>query len=127
MRTEVKWRNVDSAEQDEIQPAIDRQFERLQRVLGSLDKKESSLTIQVEFHEKRNSFEVSANLHTAHQHLFTKEEGTEAVGTVGKAFDEMARQVRKLKAKFQSRRNEAAPEPADESWEEEEAEVEEVE
>ncbi len=113
MKVEIKWRNHEPRKQ--MEAAVSRRAERLERVVGSFNRGNTTLFVQIEYLPKRYIYQISASLKLAHQRLYVREEGHEPLTSIAKTLDELARKVRKLKSKFQSRRTET-PHLADHAW-----------
>jgi ribosomal subunit interface protein len=110
MRTEVRWRQTDALPQ--VEQIVEKRVERLKRVVGRFDPGSGGveLIVQIEHMAKRDLFEVSGNLHltTAHR-LYAREENHDLHVAIGQMFDDLARQVRKVKTHVVTERKSALP------------------
>lgn len=101
MQIETRWRNMDPIEG--LEPLIARNAERLKRVVGRFDPERGGveLAVHIEHLPKRERYDVSGSLHlTNHSRLFAREESHDVQVAIGTMFDELNRQVRKLKARY---------------------------
>jgi ribosomal subunit interface protein len=109
MRIETRWRNLEPIHG--VEQVIAKRAERLKRTVGRFDPERGGveLTIQVEHVSKRDLYEVSCGLHlTNHSHLFAREEGHDLFASLNEAFNELARQVRKLKSRYAATKKSAS-------------------
>jgi ribosomal subunit interface protein len=109
MRIETRWRNIEPIRP--LEEAISKRAERLKRTIGRFDPERGGveLTVQVEHSAKRELYEISGNLHlTNHISLFAREQGHDVLAAIGATFDELARQVRKLKSRYASTKKSGA-------------------
>jgi len=103
MRIDIRWRNMDAVLG--LEEAVRERADRLHRSIGRFDPESggTDLIVHLEHFSKKNLYEASASLHlTTHNHLHARGEGNDVMASVGQAFDELARQVRKIKARYDS-------------------------
>jgi RNA polymerase sigma factor (sigma-70 family) len=114
----------------QVDEVVEKHAERLKRTIGRFDPDRGGveLTITIEHLLKRDLYEVSGNLHlTNHHRLYARDENKDVQVGIGQTFDDLARQVRKLKTQLSSSRkagslamNEAADLIAEEAGTEDE-------
>jgi RNA polymerase sigma factor (sigma-70 family) len=110
MRIETRWRSLEPV--TSIEEAIAKRAERLKRTIGRFDPERGGveLSIQIEYSQKRSVYEVSGHLHLTNQsRLFAREESHDALVCIGAVIDELARQVRKLKARYETAKKSPGP------------------
>src|SRR5215212_3637591 len=105
MRTEIRWHNLDPI--PGVEETIGKRVERLKRTVGRFDPDRGGveLIVQIGQLSKRDLYDVSGNLHLTTSHrLYARDESHDLHVAISQTFDDLARQVRKLKTQLSESR-----------------------